>query len=332
LPFKPRVERRRRGPDFFKMFEMALEPALRKEVDLVVHGGDILYRSKVPPKLVQMAFEPLQKTADGGIPVYIVPGNHERSAIPFRLLASHPNIHIFNRPKTFLIDVKGSTLALSGFPYVRDNIRLRFLSVLEETGWKQKTADASVLCMHQCVEGASLQMGNRVYVFRDHHDVIAAADLPTGAATILSGHIHRFQVLTRDLRGRPLAAPVCYPGSTERTSFVEKDEFKGYLILDIDPDGSNGGRGKLISWKFHPLPARPMYVLEMKDPNPTVLEYQSWLSGSLKKLPEDSVVKVRFCDNCSPQVLKAVNASWLRSIAPFSMNVNIEIRKENMKG
>ncbi len=41
LPARPRVERRRRGPDFFANFERALAPALRGEADLVVHGGDL---------------------------------------------------------------------------------------------------------------------------------------------------------------------------------------------------------------------------------------------------------------------------------------------------
>ena len=51
-PPHPRVTRRRRGPDFFANFERALQPARRGEVDLVVHGGDLFFRSKVPAALV----------------------------------------------------------------------------------------------------------------------------------------------------------------------------------------------------------------------------------------------------------------------------------------
>ena len=59
LPARPRVDRRRRGPDFFAGFARALEPALRGEVDVVVHGGDLLYRSRVPATLVHRALQPL---------------------------------------------------------------------------------------------------------------------------------------------------------------------------------------------------------------------------------------------------------------------------------
>ena len=123
--FRPRIVRRRRGPDFFRNFSKALEPALRKEVDIVVHGGDILYRSRVPARLVDMAFEPLRRVADRGVPVYIIPGNHERSVIPFRILAAHPNIHVFDEPKTYVLE-HGFRLALAGFPFIRHGIRKKF--------------------------------------------------------------------------------------------------------------------------------------------------------------------------------------------------------------
>jgi exonuclease SbcD len=76
LPFRPRIQRRRRGPDFFANFRRALLPALHGEVDAVVHGGDLLYRSKVPPRLVEMALEPLRQVADKGIPSYTRPKVH----------------------------------------------------------------------------------------------------------------------------------------------------------------------------------------------------------------------------------------------------------------
>ena len=42
LPFRPRIQRRRRGPEFFANFKRAQLPALQGRVDCVVHGGDLL--------------------------------------------------------------------------------------------------------------------------------------------------------------------------------------------------------------------------------------------------------------------------------------------------
>jgi exonuclease SbcD len=330
LPFKPRVERRRRGPDFFRTFEMALEPALKGEVDAVIHGGDILFRSKVPPQLVRMAFETLLDVAEKGIPVYLVPGNHERGSIPFRLFATHKNVHIFLRPRTFYLDRGGVTLGLSGFPYIKENIRERFLDVLEETGWRNRRVDISLLCIHHCVEGASIRMGNKMHIFRSNPDVIKISQFPTGFAGVLSGHIHRFQLLTRDLQGNSVGVRVFYPGSTERTSFAEKGEQKGYLILDVEAGGNNGS-GLIKSWVFHELPARPMHVPEVHAGSMSGEEMRGWIKKNLDELPEESVVKLNIHGKLSPGALEVLRAEAMRSLVPPGMNVTVSLMDMNLK-
>ena len=218
------------GPQHFSRFEQALQPAFRREVDLVVHGGDVFFRSRVKPGLVFRAFEPLKRIADSGVPVVVVPGNHERSAIPFPLLAAHPCIHIFDRPRTITLDVRGTRVAFAGFPNERDRIRERFGELVERTEWKSAEAGVRLLCLHQTVEGATV--GPVGYMFRDAPDVIPRRAIPSGFAAVLAGHIHRHQVLREKL-----SAPVFYPGSTERTSSAERFESKGYLVIDIAADG-----------------------------------------------------------------------------------------------
>ena len=105
-PLQPRIDRRRRGVDFLNNFRLALQPALHGEVDLVVHGGDLFDRSRVPEALVQIALEPLLEVAASGVPVFLVPGNHERSRIPLQLWRNHLNLHIFDQPDTKVIAIK----------------------------------------------------------------------------------------------------------------------------------------------------------------------------------------------------------------------------------
>lgn len=254
FPFRPRVRRRRRGEDFFRNFERIVERALAGDVDLVVHGGDLLYRSRVPARLVEMAFVPLRRLADAGVPVVVVPGNHERSHIPYALLAMHHNIHVFDRPRCFSLDVRGFTVTVVGFPYCREGVRDRFVDLVARASAAGEPSDIRLLCMHHCFEGATV--GPHDYTFRRAPDVVQAADLPGDFAAVLSGHIHRFQVLTDDLAGAPLRAPVLYPGSIERTSQAEVNEPKGFLLLTLKPGTTSGGR--LLDWLFCPLPTRPM--------------------------------------------------------------------------
>lgn len=323
LPLRPRVERRRRGHDFLANHQRALEPARAGQVDLVVHGGDVFHRSRVPSSLVYQAFQPLIEVADSGVPVVVVPGNHERSRIPHRRLTGHPNLHIFDKPDTTVVEIRGTRVALAGFPYVRKNIRDFLPEVLERTGWHRREANLRLLCVHHCVEGATVGPGN--YTFRSAKDVISCADLPVEFAAVLSGHIHRHQVLTTDPSGRRLHTPVLYPGSVERTAFAEMGEEKGFMVLEFEP---NGRGGSLIGNEFIRLPARPMVEQELR---PKGSSDHVWsredLEGQLKSViasaPIDAVLRIRLRGEIPMEVRPFISAARLRDVAPLEMNMEV---------
>lgn len=324
LPVRPRVARRRRGHDFFTNFERALDAAASRRVDLLVHGGDLFFRSRVPATVVHRAFMLLKRVAQAGIPVYLVPGNHERSRIPYSMLALHPGIHVFDRPRTFVARVNGITIALAGFPYWRKRVRREFSGLLQETGWRDAGAHISLLCVHHCFEGATVGPGNFVFRFAD--DVVRAADVPEGLAAVLSGHIHRHQVLTTDLGGRSLPAPVLYPGSVERTSFAEKDEPKGYLILEVRPGIDRGG--VLEGWEFCRLPVRPMVMRDLQARAVGAATLESRIRDVVERVPADAVLRLRVHGVLDERARATLTAANLRSLAPPSMNVDVRLVME----
>ena len=321
LPSRPTVEKRRRGPDFFANTRLALEPARRGQVDLVIHGGDLLYRSKVPPGLVIEALEPLLEVADQGVPVVLVPGNHERSALPYPLLASHENLHILDQPKTVELTINGMRVAAGGFPCERDNIRDRFSALVAECGVFAVGADLRLLCIHQTVEGSRV----KGYTFRSGADIIRGHDIPGGLAAVLCGHIHRSQVLARTLAGNRLAAPILYPGSVERTSLAEQDEPKGYLILEFEAESTSGGR--LERSEFRELPARPMFALTIDATGlgPEVLENE--IREKLGRRPADAVVHLRIEGDLRPDSGRVIRAANLRRLHPVTMTVALRFRR-----
>jgi len=314
LPTRPRIERRRRGHDFIANFQRALQPALDGSVDLVVHGGDLFDRSRVPAAVVDMAFAPLIRVADAGTPVYIVPGNHERSRIPLHLWSTHPNIHIFDRPRAFLYSGQHGDLALTGFPFTR-RIRDRFAALLRQACEAAAHADASLLCMHQTVEGSRVGPGD--YTFRDGPDVIRGQDIPPGFEAVLCGHIHRRQVLTHDLTQRPLAAPVVYPGSVERASFAERAEEKVYAVVNLEMSGEPPP----VRVSFEPLPTRPMVSLELEPSSADRRTVADLLASRLCHLDPDSVVRIQLRGPYAAASLQSLSAAFLRGLAPPTMNI-----------
>lgn len=322
FPFRPRIKRRRRGVDFFSNFERALQKAYNREVDCVIHGGDILYRSKVPAKLVQMAFEPLIKAADLGIPVIIVPGNHERSVIPYRILAAYNNIYIFDKPETFIIERSGMKIAFAGFPYEKD-IRANFRNILANTNWKNAKADGYFLCLHHCIEGASV--GPRNYTFKYAGDVVKASELPGEFSAVLSGHIHRHQVLEKDLKGKSLPVKVYYSGSIERTSFAEAGEEKGCIIFDVFDSGDN--KGRIESWEFIQLPARPMVRIEIDLDDKNNESAETLFKRIIPTLPDDGIITFVIKGKPSKSDLKFFKAENMRRIIPENMNYSVVLKE-----
>lgn len=324
LPVRPRVERRRRGHDFLANHAAAIEPALSGDIDAVVHGGDVFHRPNVDEALAWQAMRPLLRAADAGVPVFIVPGNHERSRLPHARFAKHPHVHVFDRPRTFVINVRGRRVAFSGFPYERRDVRTRFTALVERTRWREHDASVRLLCMHHCAEGATVGVsaGRRDFTFTTAPDVVRMCDIPTSFAAVLSGHIHRRQALTMDLRGRALDIPVLYPGSIERTSLAEIGEAKGYMVVHVGADSSRSR----ASWEFRDLYARPMIAEEIAVGGANGLSsvaLDSAVRAIVAAAPPDAVLRIRITGDLDAEHLHVLRAAHVRSFTPDTMNLEI---------
>lgn len=307
MPTHPRVVRRRRGDDFFQNFERALDAARSGEIDVVVHGGDLLYRSRVPAWLAEAALAPLKRLASSGVPVILVPGNHERARMPYPLLAIDEHLHVFDRPRSVLIEARGIRAAFIGFPYTSD-VRRRFPERFRTAARDTLMADVRVLCIHQCVEGASCGPGH--FTFRFGPDVIRTVDLPRDVAVTLSGHIHRHQVVRPP--GRP---PVIYAGSVERTSFAEAPETKGFVVLQLSRDG-------LASFEFRPLPARPMVTRTISFGDDGGIDAHPRVAAAIASTPDDAIVQLRV----TGAIPAALTSESLRAMAG-ARNVTFAARR-----
>ena len=78
---------------------------------------------------------------------------------------------------------------------------------------------------------------------------------------ILSGHIHRRQLLVKSSEKRENSQTVVFSGSTERTSFAEKDDPKGFFEFIFSKNQKN--QTYINGYKFIELPSRPMVDLTL---------------------------------------------------------------------
>ncbi|NPD84108.1 DNA repair exonuclease [Lentimicrobium sp. L6] len=305
-PLRPKKEKRRRGIDFFNNFDKALEYAQELQADLVIHGGDLFFRTLVPPTIIDMVYERIFNFAESGIPIVIVPGNHESSRLPVSLFMQHPLILYFSKPEVFQFRLKGIDFDMAGFPCVRKEVLSKFPDIAKEIAPKLRKESIKLLCMHQSIEGATC--GPSDYTFRGGKDVILIQDLPEDYDLFLSGHIHRSQILYSACQ-----TPIIYPGSIERTAFAEKDETKGFYEINIS-------ESQEISYEFIPLETRPMIDIFLDKNLYTAATLKEDILQQITNLPSDSILRFKLKNNA---FIKLLNVRFLDGIISPTMNYQI---------
>ncbi|MBN2461563.1 MAG: DNA repair exonuclease [Candidatus Cloacimonetes bacterium] len=300
-PVRPRIQRRRRGPDFFDNFRKILQAAAEDEVDLLIHGGDLFFRSRISQQLANRVYREIFNIAEQGIKVVIVPGNHEHSFLPQSLLTCHPDIYVFHRPLIYKFTIRGIRLSLYGFPFVRDEIQHVFPFIIKTLQENDSDADMRILCLHQIVENACVGPGN--HIFRKGPDIIPLKMIPDCFRAVLCGHIHRQQIIWKESGERLI--PIIYPGSSERTSFAERNEAKGFYIITIDQER--------IFPRLMILNTRPMKDIILEGYYHNCSELQEALLGKSSRLSPETVIRIKMLQ---PENLRHLHMSQLRQILP----------------
>ncbi|MBI5863617.1 MAG: metallophosphoesterase [Planctomycetes bacterium] len=330
LPARPRVRGAvSRGDDIVASYRRVLGRAREHEVDLVLHAGDVFDMPDPSPPAVSAAAAPLLELAAAGLPVVIVPGNHERCVIPGSLLFAHPNIHILDRPRTLVLTLRGTRVAIAGVPFIRRRPAERFAAELEQTGWPAAAADVNILLTHQAFEAAVCPPG--AYRFRSGEDVVERRDVPAAFHYVAAGHVHRHQVLRRNgaaerKRGRrgasvappssPLLAldaadgpPIVYCGSVDRISFAEQDEAKGCVLIE-----EAGGR---LTHRFLEHDVRPMRRLPMDVSGLSCEQIRRKAAEWARELPRGALAQVRLSGRTTPRAIRGLAlAAFVREMRP----------------
>ena len=312
FPLRPKKEKRRRGIDFFNNFDEVLAYAKQCKADLVIHGGDLFYRTLVPEPIIDKVYERIFNFAQAGIPIVIVPGNHESSRLPVSLFMHHPNIHYFTKPHIFNFSLKGINFDIAGFPCVRKDVESKFREIIKEIQLQLRKESVKIFCMHQSIEGA--KVGPSDYTFRNNKDVIPINDLPSNYNLILSGHIHRSQILWTKNK-----TPVVYSGSIERTAFAEKDEDKGFYEIDFNNNME-------CTYRFIELNTRPMIDIMLAKKNYTISLLRNEILHQIKEIPSDSIVRFKMKNAAN---LSFLNVELLDDLIPSSMNYQISVLRDS---
>ncbi|MDQ7040172.1 MAG: exonuclease SbcCD subunit D [Rhodothermus sp.] len=294
--------------DFRRAFEFMVTQALAEDVDLFLFCGDA-FRHPDPSPTEQTIFaECLQPLVERNIPIVLLVGNHDHpvtfgraSSIDiFRYLEGHARV--FRRPEVATVPTKNGPLQLIALPWpvrslllTREAYRQKSAAEVREvieqlyTEYVQKAVERldpslpTVLAGHFSVQGAELSGSERTSLIA-HEPKFTVGQLALPPIDYVAlGHIHRHQNLNPD------GIPVVYSSSIERVSFREADDPKGFVLVDIQTDGTR----KQTRYRFVETPARrfvDLHVDARGNTDPT----ESILKAIARTPVTDAVVRVRY--------------------------------------
>ena len=300
-----------RFEDGMKCLSFIVETALEHEVDAAIFAGDA-YRNCDPNPTHQHGFaSQMRRLTDAGIPLILVPGNHDmpisfgrKTAIDIFAALGNERVHVFTKRRIEKVETRGGTLQIAPFPWpVRSNLLAKdeFRGASEEdvvreiekksAGTIEALAAAvdaslpSILVAHLMADRAETS-GSEYYAAIMRDPRISTSVLANEAFDYVAlGHVHKFQDLNKNQK-----PPVIYSGSMDRINFGEARDTKGFCLVKIE---ANGASTRETSYEFIETPTRPFVTIRCdiergEEPTATLIQEIDKKSNQLK----DAVVRV----------------------------------------
>ncbi|MBI0583420.1 MAG: exonuclease SbcCD subunit D [Methanomassiliicoccus sp.] len=229
-----------REVDTYQAFERFVDRVLDIRPDVVLHSGDLFDTVRPSNRALSFALEQLVRLSDAGIPTIIIAGNHSTPRLretgsAFRLFEHLRNVHPVYQGAYERIVI--GDLTVHAVPHSEGDgfkEQLPFIEKCPETRY-------NAAMLHAGVVGFSEFRMNEF-----NEQLVETCYLKEDMDYIAMGHFHnRYKV----------SSNAYYSGSTERFSFAEAGQPKGFYDLDL-----SSGKQEFIE-----LPTRPMLDLGPVD-------------------------------------------------------------------
>lgn len=268
----------------------------------VLFAGDMARTRKPTPTENCLFLAGLQILQEVGLPVVMIPGNHDLSNTPGENSALDPfhtahfrpqfcgpgEVYVIRKPEVVEVATSedGPFIRVAGIPYfTRSWVAARCSTPLEEATARAEEAVGNivlglaadgapnhapdVLMVHHAIRGSSTSTGWETATGADPN--IPVDVLRSGPwSYVAAGHIHKLQNL-----GDPHGPPIVYPGTLERVDFGEEHEPKGWCLATFEP-------GKPARWAHVPSFARPFRTCHVHLEARTAEEVEDYLIAHVR--------------------------------------------------
>ncbi len=215
-----------RENDFYDSFENIIDDMIEKNVDYVIHSGDLFEHYKPPIKALLCAQKGFLRLIENGIKVIVIAGNHDivqkkETSIPQELYENENFIILNHKNRTYEIN---EDTVIAGIQFIRKSYEETVKQILYQIKEDVQEYRHKILMLHGAI--------------RKYFEINPEFELdtiPEGFDYYAMGHIHE-RKLEKDFNGGILS----YPGSTDIRDKAENKDYelngKGYNLLTIDDE------------------------------------------------------------------------------------------------
>jgi DNA repair exonuclease SbcCD nuclease subunit len=240
----PESGRNQRLVDFEHAFEAVISDILTRNVDLVIHAGDVFHHTRPAWSTLAHFVQQMRRLDHAGIPAVVIAGNHDTPRL--RTTGSLYSLLGFALPRVeFITGYESDHRVFQDLDLVVHGVPHGSLVNPDPPYLFKEEGQRNVVVTHGVAAGAKMA-GSREQGETDLRGNL----LDTEFDYVAMGHIHIRQVLGLN---------AVYSGSTERTSWGDQGADTGYALVTL------GKPGALPQVEFIDTPARPMETLSAID-------------------------------------------------------------------
>ncbi len=279
-----------REVDVYHAFEQFVDQVLEIRPDVVLHCGDLFDSVRPTNRALSFALDQVIRISEAGIPLVVIAGNHctprlRETGSVFRLFEHLENVDPIYKGACEQVQI--GDLTIHAIPHSDGETFKAQLEKLSPSKTKYNVA-----MMHAGVVGFSVFKMNEF-----NEQLVPTSYLRQDFDYIALGHFHENCQVAKNAE---------YCGSTERFSFSEARDKKGFIILDLEQKKREFRRLKVRDMlDLGPIDAFHLDGSSLKAEMERVL---------VKNELKDKIVRLKV-NNLLPSVYKTIDFRHLRELS-----------------
>ena len=298
--------------DIYNAFEEFVNYAIKSKADLVLHAGDLFDSVRPNNRALTFAIKQIIRLSDAKIPIVIIAGNHEHPKLKetghiFSIFEHIKDVYPIYNAKYEKINfkIKNEEVMIHALPQCE--LKTKFNEEIKKIK-PSSDVDYNIFISQGAVAGI------KVFSMNEFNELIIPSNIfEKGFDYIALGHYHKYSKLSDN---------AFYSGSTERLSFTEATDKKGFIEFILK-------KGKM-SHKLIEINSRKMADTKaIKCSNLKLDEVMKKIKDAVKEVkPKEKIFRITL-DDIPNQIYRGLDFDVIRKLSSDAIHYEI---KANIKG